>query len=482
MEDLERVSEVNKNYQRDIIVSHKKDIVEFLKTSDYKYFPEITLSYTLNDQVDNAKLSSTLGEILDVTSKKKNRITFSKSTMGFRGKLDSRNRDKLETVTIHIDETELLKGWKPFHRIDGNHRLAAVNEISDAGIKNLPIPFCLILLSGGVNDEKFESVIFHNINSKSEHLTSEENLKALFNNTYFTDEELNKNFSWAYVKARHLLDKLDFTFLESIRNVFKNPLNNEQWQIRTVAVKALEFLKSKKLISKGVSISLLLFHITAVNSIYKSEAVLIESNDDNLFIAFLYYSFKEINGTTQVSAFKNWIILNEIYKIKINNAEGVIEIFDKVLEKKIRIFMAMPYYSSTTVDKYNHVLQIAIDQVIASNRHLNLSKYPIMRERGASMDIVQNLLNNITNCEIFVVDITGNNLNVFFEYGFAHSLNKKIIVVKKHNDSTRVPFDVEHNLRLKYKGAKDLETLLIERIRQTLIQLGFVIKEPDDIV
>jgi hypothetical protein len=84
--------------------------------------------------------------------------------------------------------------------------------------RSLATPFCLILLSGEVEDEKFESVIFHNINSKGEHLTSEENLKALLNDDYFSDEEVTQNFSWSYVKARQLVKRLEFDYLQGIKN------------------------------------------------------------------------------------------------------------------------------------------------------------------------------------------------------------------------------------------------------------------------
>ncbi len=122
--------------------------------------------------------------------------------------------------------------------------------------------------------------------------------------------------------------------------------------------------------------------------------------------------------------------------------------------------MAMPYYSDAKVDEYNTILQRAIDKIKMDNGHLNLSKYPIMREEGASMDIIDNLLNNIKNCEILIVDITGNNPNVLFEYGYANSIDKKVILIKKYGDSSKVPLDITHYLRLKYKGGKSLENLL----------------------
>lgn len=474
LQDLERVSTPNNNYQRDIIPSHQKDILQFLETSDYKYFPELTLSYTLNTEDDNAVLSSSRGEVLDITAKKKSKIAFSKSITKYTGQLDSRNKNKIEIITINIDEKLLTDGTRPFHRIDGNHRLSAALEVKELETKRMPTPFCLILLSGDVEDEKFESVIFHNINSKGERLTSEENLKAILNER-FSDEELIKNFSWSYVKARQLAKKLDFSYLDAIQNAFKNPLNTSELHIRTVSVKALEFLKGKKLITKGVRISNVIQHLTTINGFYNDEPLLKSSTDEGLLIAFLYYAFKENGSTSHLSAFRNWIVSNKIYKIRITETESIIEIFDKLLEKEIRIFMAMPYVDDAHVDSRNLLLQGVIDKILLKNQHLNLSMYPIMREEGPSMDIIHNLLNNIRNCEIFIVDITENNPNVLFEYGYGISIDKKIILIKDDADKTKVPFDITHNLRLKYKDQKSLAKLLNERIRQTIIQLGYVL-------
>lgn len=477
IQDLERISKPNNNYQRDIIPSHKKDILQFLETSDYKYFPEITLSYTLNPEIDNATLSSARAEVLDLSSKKKSKISFSKSATTYKGQLDSRNKDKIEVITINIDENLLAEGTKPFHRIDGNHRLSAATEIKELEIKRMPTPFCIILLIGSLQGEKFESVIFHNINSKGEHLTSEENLKAILNEDYFSDEELIKNFSWAYVKARQLVKKLDFDYLDAIKNSFTNPFNSTVLHTRTVAVKALEFLKEKKLITKGISVAKLLNHLNDINTIYKSEPLLSASADEGLLIAFLYYAIKEEGSITHLEAFKNWVITNKIFKIKIIDSHGVIDIFDKLLEREIRIFVAMQYINDTNVDNYNAILNRIISKIKIKNQHLNLKLYPIMREEGASMDIIHNLLNNIRNCEIFIVDITANNPNVLFEYGYGNSLDKKVILIKKKEDKTPVPLDITHNLRLRYNGPKSLESLLEQRMRQTIVQLGYILND-----
>ncbi|XLS30838.1 hypothetical protein ACJD0Z_08390 [Flavobacteriaceae bacterium M23B6Z8] len=473
MGNVSKASEPNKKYQRDIIPKHKKDIVSYLNKRDYLFFPEVVLSYTVNNDFDNVIIAKNYQHIIETQSRKNKKLRFSVSKKTFTGK-ESRTPEVIQTVTIDIDDA-YLNEHKPFKRIDGNHRLTAVDELKGYE-KDEPMPFCIVLLQSNKDDEKFESVIFHNINSKGKHLTSEENLKGILNEEYFTDEELKKTFSWSYVKARELINRIDFEYLKAIKNSFVNRNNDREIHKRTVAITLLEFLKENKLIRSNVGIDNLLEKLNNVNAIYASQPELQLSKDEGLLIAFIYYAFKQGEDVnTHLNAFKNWVLNNNIHELRDIDTNSIVKIYDKVLEQKLRVFMAMPYFSDTEVDNFNIILQRAINKIKEKNPHLNLSKYPVMREEGASIDIVSNLLNNIRNCEIFIADITDNNVNVFYEYGFAQSISKPTILVKDANDKTKVPFDVEHNLRLTYDGHLGLENLLTDRLEQTIIQLGFVV-------
>ena len=70
----------------------------------------------------------------------------------------------------------LDNGIKLF-RIDGNHRLSAANDAKPGEAKySLPTPFCIVLHDDALQAQRFEKVVFHNINAKQIPLTSEENL------------------------------------------------------------------------------------------------------------------------------------------------------------------------------------------------------------------------------------------------------------------------------------------------------------------
>lgn len=90
--------------------------------------------------------------------------------------------------------------------------------------------------------------------------------------------------------------------------------------------------------------------------------------------------------------------------------------------------------------------------------------------------IMANILDGIAKSEIVIVDITGNNPNVFYELGIAHSLRERqsIIIITQDEDVSQSPFDIRHWSILKYdintieafktnlrKKLSRIETLLI---------------------
>lgn len=66
--------------------------------------------------------------------------------------------------------------------------------------------------------------------------------------------------------------------------------------------------------------------------------------------------------------------------------------------------------------------------------------------------IMSNILDGIAKSEIVIVDITGNNPNVFYELGIAHTLRTRqtIIIITQDEDVSRSPFDIRHWSILQY--------------------------------
>src|SRR5215469_12463470 len=77
---------------------------------------------------------------------------------------------------------------------------------------------------------------------------------------------------------------------------------------------------------------------------------------------------------------------------------------------------------------------------------------PIARElmNRYSMRILLRLYNQINKADLIVSDMTGRNPNVFYETGYAHALNKKVILLTQAADD--IPFDLKHYPHIVYSG------------------------------
>ncbi len=56
--------------------------------------------------------------------------------------------------------------------------------------------------------------------------------------------------------------------------------------------------------------------------------------------------------------------------------------------------------------------------------------------------ILERIYNQIAKADVIVSDMTGRNANVFYETGYAHALNKQVILLTKDGDD--IPFDLKH--------------------------------------
>src|SRR5215208_496120 len=64
--------------------------------------------------------------------------------------------------------------------------------------------------------------------------------------------------------------------------------------------------------------------------------------------------------------------------------------------------------------------------------------------------ILERLYNQIAKADVIVSDMTGRNPNVFYETGYAHALNKRVILLTQNADD--IPFDLKHYSHIVYGG------------------------------
>ena len=78
--------------------------------------------------------------------------------------------------------------------------------------------------------------------------------------------------------------------------------------------------------------------------------------------------------------------------------------------------------------------------------------------------ILERVYNQISKADVIVADMTGHNPNVFYEVGYAHALNKRVVLLAQ--ESGDIPFDLKPYPHIVYgKSIQTLKAQLEPRIR-----------------
>lgn len=113
------------------------------------------------------------------------------------------------------------------------------------------------------------------------------------------------------------------------------------------------------------------------------------------------------------------------------------------------VFVLMPFH-----DDFKDVYELGIKPGCeAAGAFCDRVDQQIYRET-----MLQRIINQINKADLIVADMSSRNPNVFYETGYAHALNKPVILLT--NNSEDIPFDLKHHLHIVY--GKSITTLKTE--------------------
>lgn len=501
--ELARCSEFNPAYQRTLIETHKVEIERFLADQQYLFFPEVILSASLKFDFNAYKGKTNVMPVADILAGK----GFKSNVNGLAVKVVASRRptgaalgssSAPQMAYLELPDDQLNNGLKLF-RIDGNHRLSAAKEAKPREpIYELPTPFCIVLHDDAMQAQRFEKVVFHNINAKQIPLTSEENLRLILetgDGQLFDDQTLleSPSFGPVYYLARKLLAELDDRYLDALVVALKNR--------RSLALALTQFLigrdnkmsQAKDAAALDAQVERLRQAFQAVNSLYQNNSTLAANACHGVLVSFLYFALH--NEGRQLNAFARWVTSNRIdhlapvtttqglgYHYHLGRTQAVdaaslVSVFESILTARHReIFISMAFQDETketyetikkTVRQINekHKLDIHL-------REIRIDQF----NKGHSYTIDDEILKVIEGSGLLIADLTFGNRNVYHEIGYLMGLNRGkgleqdnfILIAAKSTRGDELEKDIGFNLKswqqLRFESTRQLEEGLTESV------------------
>ena len=451
---LARISKENPDVQRSLIEEHKGEMAKFLNMGSYRFFPEVVLSMSLSSNNNFADVERFFETVRISGSWKENLGNVNISIFNH----DAGDKNRL--AHISFDES-LLK----LNRIDGNHRLSAVDEV----LESFKIPFCLVLCRNPAEESQYSRAIFHNINAKQIPLNLEENLKVILSSPeVFSDDKLKKDpsFGWKYYLARKTIDTIDFSYFPSINSyIFDSKYS--------FFVDLFGFLISNKSVEeKDESVDIVKAQLVDVeHALVESE---ITSTTSNIAVigALAYY---RLTSKSKYRGFISWVKKNNIGNVEELHISDVINLYDEIfLHVPKKAFLARWYPSAEHdgEDETNRAnRRIEAMKEVAEELELDLTDLGT-RETG-TFDIREVMYKDIRECDIFIADLTGARHNVMIEVGYAleHVKTGRMLFYFQESDiCKKVPFDVNHLNYVPIVDSGDIRSTVKDRLQTILRQ------------
>ncbi len=126
------------------------------------------------------------------------------------------------------------------------------------------------------------------------------------------------------------------------------------------------------------------------------------------------------------------------------------------------VFVLMPFDTSFD-DIYHLGIKKACENAQANAERLD--------DQIFTENMLQRIYEQISNAEIIVADMTGRNPNVFYEVGYAHALDKIVILITQNKED--IPFDLLHYPHIVYGGK------ITELIPQLETKVRWAIKQAE---
>lgn len=405
----------SKKYQREENKEHLEAIENFIEKirPSAKYLPEVTLVARGYENLEKIKLSGKLNDAQQ-------------------GELDNLEYYKL---TVNINQ---------LFRVDGNHRLEALKT------GNYYIPYSIIIWEDDKINPDDEAFLFYFLNAKARKLTTEENLKGLVNATTWEDYEL--------IEANKYIPHLKFLKEQFGKNPLLNTIfcNNEP--IKLIA-ELLENIDANIDINEFKQTVICMGQLL-IKNLWPS---LLQFKFYCQLLFYVAYKTKSLeHAIDTLNNLESWVAK---YNFDNTTFDDPILLYNNAVKTNnlnpINIFVAMRY-DEININNFTEWIETAIKNIEETKPkykgRLYLNK--IMTHRGYNIDLIDDIMQKIKECSIFIADISpfknvegvicDANPNVMYELGIAYKLKKPIVLMREGSIFPSVPSDIQEKYRNLY--------------------------------
>jgi len=462
MLELSEISKADENIQRDLIEDHRGEMEAFLSDGKFTFFPEVILGANMyGSETDKERINILRETIRSESTSLRTTINSIKYNIK-RNAVKKENNDLVfdvtQTVIMEFDKTSLA--GNEFLRIDGNHRLSAVNERSTYADKR--IPFCLLLFRDADETDKFCRALFYNINTKQIPLKMEQNLKVIIESEYaFDDDTLisDPSFGENYFLTREIvknIDLSDYPFLKMFISESKF----------TYFVEVLKLLLEHDLIKKDEEgVRSVVAALKEIDDALRT-AALIQAPDNLAVIgAFSYYKLLEARKADE---FLKWVKKNSLTQVSDLHICDVINIYDKIYDNSPKkVFMSM-WFNKKTEDTYDQVKDVR--DIVLREYNVEIEIIKVDEHKDGYSDVIsKRIIEGIDSCDLLIADLSYGNKNVHHEIGYAQGKGKKVLLIYHNRDGASASDEIGSNLsmhdQLRFTTYGELRTGLLEKIK-----------------
>lgn len=444
---LSRISEENKDVQRELIEKHKGEMAAFLNSGEYRFFPEIVLSVSLLTGNNHSEVSDFLSAVIGKKEWNKKLGDINISIFNH----DAGDKNRVAHITFDETKTKL-------NRIDGNHRLSAASEV----VGDFKVPFCLILCQNPDDENRYSRAIFHNINAKQIPLDLEENLKVILGSTeVFSDDKLktDPSFGWKYYLARKTSEKENFEQFPFISQLIQNVKYSFLCESYDALIKKGALPKSDEAVEKFCS------HLPSIEDALQEAKLYGVPQNMAVIGAVAYYKLAE---PCKYQRFLPWVAKYSIAQATNIHMEDLLQIFDKVYDNMPKsVFMSMQF-SPETEDTFQTVKDVRDILKREDGIEFNIIKVDEHKD-GYSDEIYHRIVDGIQEASLVIADLSYGNKNVHHEIGYAQGVGKKVLLLYQIREGIDSKKEIGSNIsmhdQVRYKNQTELRPVLLRRIR-----------------